>query len=137
MVTAGFINNLTIPLLGVPLTVVVIAVGGALASFAYGEPAKNRKTLYTLAAVNAFLASLLIAVLPQAMGWAWASPKMEPALAGLTAALLRFVVPPLISLVPDIIKKIFKLDKYNPQNNIFTQEQATTEEGVDEWRNYH
>ena len=137
VLSAGFINNITVPLFGVPLTVVVIAIGGALASFAYGEPAKNRKTLYTMAAVNAFLATLLVAVLPKAMGWQWAIPKIEPAMAGLIAALLRFAVPAFISLIPDIIKKIFKLDKYSQQNTFYSQEEAQIEEGAEEWRNYH
>jgi fatty acid desaturase len=103
------INELSVPLFGVPFTVITMATGGALISFAYGVKVKPRKKMYMLAGANAFVATVLVAVLPAAMGWAWSSPKIEPALAACFAIAARWVIPPLIEMVPEIIRKIFKL----------------------------
>lgn len=104
-------NDISIPLFGVPLTVITMAAGGALASFAYGEPITSRKKLYILAAVNTFLASVAVGVFPTMLGWAWASPKIAPPLAALIAALCRFAVPAIVEMVPELLRKIFRLDK--------------------------
>lgn len=104
-------NDLSIPLFGVRVTVIMMAAGGAFASFAYGDPVRPRAKLFTLAAVNTFLASVIVAVAPAMLGWQWASPKLEPPLAALVAIGCRWVVPSLITMIPELLRKILRLEK--------------------------
>lgn len=110
MYSASALNEILTPFFGVPLTVITMAAFGALASFAYGDPVRPRKKLYLLAAANTFLASVAVAVFPEMLGWAWANPKIAPALAALIAAGARFAVPAIVDAFPRIINKILKLD---------------------------
>lgn len=102
-------NDLSIPLFGVRVTVIMMAAGGAFASFAYGDPVKPRSKLYTLAAVNTFLAAIVVAVFPPMLGWQWSSPKIEPPLAALVAIGARWIVPAAITMVPELLRKILRL----------------------------
>lgn len=104
-------NDWSVPLFGVRITVIMMAAGGAFASFAYGDPVKPRPRLYTLAAVNTFLASVIVAVVPPMMGWQWSTPKLEPPLAALVAIGCRWIVPQLIVMIPEFLRKILRLDK--------------------------
>lgn len=107
------INGWSIPLFGVPITVLAMAAGGATIAFAYGEPVKSRKRLFTLAVANTFIAAISVAVVPEAFGWEWVSDKLEPPLAGLVAVASRWVVPSFIELVPEVLRKLFRLEKYD------------------------
>jgi len=106
-----------LPFFGVKLTVLTMAAGGALVSFAYGKRIESRKTLYTLAAANTFLASVSVAVIPAALGWEWVNPTVMPALAALIAIGARWIVPPLIEIVPEFIRKILKLPPKQDNSN--------------------
>ena len=107
------INGWSIPLFGVPLTVVAMAAAGATISFAYGEPVRSRRKLFTLAAANTFVAAIAVAVIPQALGWEWVDARLQPPLAGLVAIGARWFVPQFINLVPEMLRKAFKLEKYD------------------------
>lgn len=102
-------NDWSVPLFGVRVTVIMMAAGGAFASFAYGDPVRPRSKLYTLAAVNTFLASVLVAVVPAMMGWQWSTPKLEPPLAALVAIGCRWIVPQAILMIPEFLRKILRL----------------------------
>lgn len=104
-------NDISLPFFGVHLTVLTMAAGGAIVSFAYGDPITSRKKLYTLAAANTFLATVAVAVLPAALGWQWVNPTLEPALAALIAIGARWFVPSMITMIPEFLRKIFRLDK--------------------------
>lgn len=104
-------NDLTLPFFGVHLTVISMAAGGAIVSFAYGDPITSRKRLYVLALANTFLASVCVAVLPAALGWQWVQPGLQPAFAALIAAGARWFVPATITLIPEFMRKILRLDK--------------------------
>lgn len=113
MVAIPGINELSVPFFGVPLTVLAMAAAGATLSFAYGEPLESRKKLFTLAIANTFLAAILVAVIPQALGWEWTNTNLEPPLAGIVAIAARWVVPNFIDLVPEVLRKVFRLEKYD------------------------
>ena len=114
--SAGVLNNVSVPLLGVPLTVIGMAAAGAYLSFAYGKPEKNRKKLYGLAVANTFLACVAVAVLPKALGWEWTVPKIEAPLAGLFAFGARWFIPAFVESIPEWIHRILKLGEYNDRD---------------------
>lgn len=105
------LNDVSVPLFGVRVTVIMMAAGGAFASFAYGDPVKPRSKLYLLALVNTFISAIVVAVFPSMMGWEWSTPKIEPPLAALVALGARWFVPSTIALIPELLRKIFRLDK--------------------------
>lgn len=103
LMSAGF-NSWSVPLFGVPLTVLAMSVGGAALGASYGKPAENRiMTVIT----HAFLATVCVAVLPRVFGWGWATPALEGPLAGLLSFSARFAIP----AIPwgEIVRKVFKL----------------------------
>lgn len=111
---AAAANMWTVPLFGVPLTVVGMSVLGASLGAAYGEPIKDRRKLFTTIASHAFLATVLVAVLPAAFGWEWLNVALEAPAAGAAAFVARFVIP----VVPwgELIRKVLRLDKKEGDN---------------------
>lgn len=121
------INDIIIPFFGVPITVITMAAGGALVSFAHGEPMRDRKKLFKLAAANTFLATILVVVVPKMLGWQWAEPEVVPPLAAVGAWCARWFVPATIKLMPDVVKKVFGLGEYNKSKNFYGDEYGTGE----------
>lgn len=109
VLSAAGINAWTVPMFSVPLTVIGMAALGAYFGHAYKEPEKSRKKLYLMVAANTFLATVTVAVLPKWMGWGWADGRIEGALAGLSAFASVFAVEPMIKIIPEILRKFFKL----------------------------
>lgn len=108
-------NEVSTPMLGVPLTVLGTAAGGALASFAYGIPEATRMRLFFLAISNTFIGALGVAVLPVWLGWQWVTPVLLPPVAGLLAFVARWVIPLVVELAPQWIRNwIGSLGKTNP-----------------------
>lgn len=110
-ISLATINGVSIPFLGVPLNVVTVAAFGAFVSFAWGEPVKEKKKLYMYALSSTFLAAVFVAIFPPMMGWEWVKPALQAPLAGFVAASMRFAIPPAIEAIPEIIRKIFRLDQ--------------------------
>lgn len=109
--TVSAVNNISVPFVGVPLNVVGVAAFGAIISFAWGEPVKERKKLYMFAVASTFVAATFVAVVPTMMGWGWVTPKLQAPFAGLMAAVMRFAVPPFLEAIPEVIRKVFRLEK--------------------------
>jgi hypothetical protein len=123
----GLVNDLSIPLFGVPLTVIGMAAAGAYLSFAYGKPEKDRKKLYLLALANTFLACVCVAVLPSALGWECANHRIEAPLSGLFAFGARWWVPAFIESIPQWIQRILKIGDYKDIQKEEKNEDITTE----------
>lgn len=94
------LDAITMPFLGVPLRVVGMALGGAIASFAYGRRLPDRGRLFFLAIANTFLGCAAVAILPHMFHWEWMRPEFEPPLAGLVAFGLRWAVPAFVTVAP-------------------------------------
>lgn len=109
-ISLATVNDMSIPFLGVPLNVVAVAAFGSIISFAWGTPIKERKKLYLTWLASTFTAVVFVAVVPLMMGWEWAQPSVLPPFAGLMAAGMRFLVPPFIDMLPEVFRKIFRLD---------------------------
>lgn len=107
----GLVNQWSVQLFNVPLTVVGMTVAGTLLSFGYGPKVENRKNLYLQALFIAFLATVTVAVIPEVMDWDWVTPKLQAPLGGMLGVLGRFTIDPAIKLVPELLRKIFRLDK--------------------------
>lgn len=100
-------NELSVPLFGAPLTVIGMAFGGALASFAYGKPETSRKRLFLTVLANTYLGTIVVVILPAWLSWGWVDPVLAPPLAGAMSFALRFTVPVAIELVPQWIRRVF------------------------------
>ena len=98
-------NDLSTPVLGVPLTVLGTGAGGAFASYAYGSPEKSRAKLFMTVIANTFLAAAGVAVIPKFFGWTWVTPVVQPPLAGLLAFFARWAIPMSIELAPGWLKE--------------------------------
>lgn len=107
----GLINQWSIQLFNVPLTVVGMTVAGTLLSFGYGPKIENRKNLYLQALFIAFLSTVTVAIVPEFMDWEWVTPKLQAPLGGMLAVLGRFTIDPAIKIIPEVLRKIFRLDK--------------------------
>lgn len=101
-------NMWSIPLFGVPLTVVGMSVLGASLGAAYGPPIKDRGKLFTAIASHAFLSSVLVAVIPPALGWEWVHEGLQGPMAGAASFIAPFTIP----AVPwrELIRKVLRLD---------------------------
>lgn len=107
-------NMWSVPLFGVPLTVVGMSVLGAVLGAAYGEPIEDRRKLFTTIASHAFLSTVLVAVIPPAFGWEWVDGRLQAPLAGAGAFIARFAIP----VVPwgELVRKVFRLEKKEGDN---------------------
>lgn len=113
--TATGFNLWSVPLFGVPLTVIGIAVLGASLGAAYGVPLEKRRDLFVTIAAHAFLAAVTVAVFPKMLGWQWVSPTLEAPLAGLMAFAAKFAIP----VIPwgEVIRKVFRLEPKRNEND--------------------
>lgn len=109
-------NSWLIPGFNVPVTVITMAAGGALVSFAHGEPMRDRKRLFKIAAANTFIATVAVVVVPRMFGLEWAIDEAVGPLAAAMAWVSRWAIPATINLVPDMLKKMFGLGDYNTKN---------------------
>lgn len=103
------VGDISLSLFGVPLTVVGVATAGAFISIAYGTPESSRQRMFLRAFANAFLSIVLVAILPPMFGWDWVDARLEPPLAGVTSIALKYIIP----MIPEIIKKWLRLEKYD------------------------
>lgn len=115
-------NDVAISLFNVQLSTVAMAATGALLSLSYAndnEPKLKRRNVYLSFVANTLFAASAVAVFPSWLGWDWYSNKIEGSVALLMAASARFMVPALIKLPGELLRKWFKL------------KEPRTDEGVD------
>src|SRR5688572_28228210 len=106
----GLVNQWSVQLFTVPLTVVGMAAAGTFLSYGYGQRAENRKGIYLEALFITFVSVVAVVVVPEIMGWTW-KPQLQGPLAGFLGALGRFAMDPFIKLFPELLRKLFRLDK--------------------------
>lgn len=109
------VNLWSVPLFGVPLTVVGMAVLGASLGAAYGTPLEKRRDLFITVAAHAFLASVLVGTAPAMMGLEWLKPEIYAPFAGLLAFAAKFALP----IIPwgDMIRKVLRLEPKRNDND--------------------
>ena len=100
----GGINEVTVPLLGVPLVTIGMAAAGALLSFAYGAAVESRTQLFRMALANTVIGAAATALLPAIFGWAWVTEQLQPPLAFVLALSCRWLVPLLIDVAPAAVR---------------------------------
>lgn len=108
------INLWSVPLFGVPLTVVGMAILGASLGAAYGKPLEKRRDLFVTVACHAFLGAVLVAVGPKIVGVQWVTPVLEAPLAGLMSFSAKFALP----VIPwgEIVRKVARLEPKRNDN---------------------
>lgn len=120
----GFLNSLALTLFNVPINVVVLAAAGCLLSYAYeGNPEHTpKKKLYFSILANTFTATAAVSVVPHFLGWGWYSDSMQGSVAFLFALAARFAVPFFFKMLPEIIRRWFRIGEYKdvPEKNDVT-----------------
>ena len=110
--TYGWLNDVSVPLFGVPLTVIAMAVAGTYLSASQGKPEKKGAKMYSKHLGYMFMSVVTVSILPNVLGWEWAVPRLEGPIAGALAFSARYWVPATLELIPEIVKKVLKLKEY-------------------------
>lgn len=97
-------NEITTPIIGVPVTVVGSAALGALLSLNYKDPEESRSRLFGGSIVATILGSVAVAIAQHGVGWKWVAVIPGP-MAVAISFVLRLMMPTLIHRTKDIIKK--------------------------------
>ena len=110
----GMLNQFTISLFNVPINVIILAAAGCLLSYAYeGHPEHvEKKKFYFSVLANTFTACAAVSVVPHFMGWDWYSDKMQGSVAFLFALSARFAIPFFFKMMPEIIRRWFRIGEY-------------------------
>lgn len=106
------LNTILIPFFGVPMTVVTMAAAGAGVSFIHGDKEPDIRKMFKQIAANTFLSLLLVVIIPKMFSMTWVEPGITPPIAALVAWGSRWAIPNTIKLMPDIVKRVFKLKEY-------------------------
>lgn len=105
--TTGFmggVNDVTVPLLGVPLVTIGMAAAGSLLSFAYGSSISSRGQLFRMALANTAMGAAFTALLPAIFDWTWVTETLQPPLAFTLALSCRWLVPLAIDVAPAAVR---------------------------------
>lgn len=95
-------NGVTLPLIGVPLTAVVMAGAGAVCAFAWPREATTRATLFSTVAASTLIGSACASIAPQLLDMQWPATLQAP-LAFMLGLITPWVIPPLQSAIPSIV----------------------------------
>lgn len=113
---ANSVNIIPMFLFNVPLSVIFMAFVGAMLSYAWADeqPPLPKRKVYVGVIFYTMLTSSLVAILPHWLGWEWYDIKYQGSLAFIMAAGARFVLPAFTKMLPEIVRKWFKIGEYNP-----------------------
>lgn len=126
----GIINDMSVSLFNVSLSVIVLSCTGACLSYAWDmddEKPIPKKQMYKRILAITFFTTAAVAVFPAWLGWEW-TPKLEGSLGLLMAASARFVVPAAVKMVPEVLRKLFRLEPKNEPDKSQMWEQEEVEE---------
>lgn len=110
----GVLNQSAISLFNVPLNVIILAASGCLLSYAYDshpEPIQKKKFYFSVLA-NTLTACAAVSVIPYLLGWDWYSDKMQGSVAFLFALSARVAIPFFFKVMPEIIRRWFRVGEY-------------------------
>lgn len=93
------LNDLSVPLLGVPLTVITMSAAGAACAFAWPQGESSRAKLFGVFAASTFVGASCVSVIPHLFGLAWPR-ELQGALALLFGMLAPWAVPAARSALP-------------------------------------
>ncbi len=100
---SGAINDFSVPLLGVPLTVITMSAAGAMCAFAWPKAEASRAKLFAVTIASTFVGAACVSVIPQLFGRDWPRELQGP-LAFLFGLLAPWVVPAVRTAVPSFVK---------------------------------
>jgi hypothetical protein len=95
-----------VPIIGVSLPTLGMAVAGSLIAFAYGTPVQGRVRLLGYAVGGIFVGVWCAQLFPHLFGWRWYAPELQAPVAGIAALLSRWLVPLVIEQVPAMWNRI-------------------------------
>lgn len=102
------INELSIPLLGVPLTAVTMAAAGAICAFAWPRAETSRPRLFAIALASTLVGAACVTVIPTWLHTEWPKELQAP-LAFLFGLLSPWVVPAVRTAIPSFVKGLGNL----------------------------
>lgn len=109
------LNTVPMYLFHVPLSVIFMAFVGAALSYAWADeqPPLPKKKVYVGVVFYTLVVSALVAFLPALLGWEWYDVKYQGSLALVMSAAARFVLPAFTKMLPEIVRKWFKIGEYH------------------------
>lgn len=101
--TSPGLNDLTVPLLGVPLTALTMACAGAICAFAWPKTETNRLRLFGVTLASTFIGAACVSVIPHLFGQDWPKETQAP-LAFLFGLIAPWVVPAMRGAIPAFVQ---------------------------------
>lgn len=104
--TPPSINQISVPLLGAPLTAVTMAAAGVACSFAWPQSKEStRGRLFFIALASTIAGASAVSVVPQWLGMAWPR-ELQPPLAFFFGMVAPRVIPATFPLIPTFFKAL-------------------------------
>lgn len=104
-VTTPGINDISIPLVGVPLTAITMSAAGAACSFAWPQNQRKitRGRLFFIAIVSTVAGASAVSVIPEMVGHPW--PKeLQPPLAFFFGLIAPWALPAIKTVIPTFFR---------------------------------
>ena len=99
------LNDISVPVIGAQLTVVLAGAIGALATIPYREPGEKRSYLFGTVIVATILGPVMVVLMQYGLEWAWLEKAPGP-MAVVISFLTRLWMPGIIDRGRDLIKKV-------------------------------
>jgi hypothetical protein len=110
----------TVPMhfMNVSLSTVFMAFVGAMLTLAFSDETTKmpKKKLYISMVFFTLMSTAGVAVFPSLLGWEWYNTKLEGSLAFLVAAVSPLAFPIIRTLLPEIVRKWFRLGDAPPKH---------------------
>lgn len=98
-VVAYTLNDVSLALLGIPITAVGMAAAGAVMSYAFGTSERSRKKLFFVAIASTIFGAAMVTLLPALFGWEL-KEEAQPPMAFVCALFSRWMVPAIKGALP-------------------------------------
>lgn len=100
------INEISVPLVGVPLTAITMAAAGAACSFAWPQPRKiTRGRLFFIAIVSTMAGASAVSVIPEMLGKEWPR-ELQPPLAFFFGLIAPWALPAIKTVIPSFFRGV-------------------------------
>lgn len=99
-----FTKYVSLPVWGVPVTVVMAALAGAGLSLFFGDPIESRRSLWGQVLASMAFGTAIAVLVADGMGWGWAQKNISM-FALMSAAIVRWFLPTVIERGKQFIRE--------------------------------